>query len=120
MNRGRERACSHDIHGTRKTELAHHLPVRVEQEREERPRVVVERLERSLDPWLRDVSSHARMLNDSSMATRILPMCARGSASVTSTSPSRPIAQMCPFSASSWRKPIVLSPAAAEHKRALR
>jgi hypothetical protein len=94
VNRGRERAGRHHVHRAREAELPHHLPARMQQQREQCVRVIHELLERRFDPRLGDVRSHASALSDSIIAPRMRPMWARGSASVTSTSPSRPIAQM--------------------------
>ena len=75
VNRGGERTRGHHVHRARKAELPHHLPTRMQQQREQRIRVVHEGLERRLDPGLSDVRSHASALSDSIIAPRMRPMC---------------------------------------------
>ena len=72
-----ERARRHHVDRIGESELAEHLPARVQQHRELHARLVDEPLERRLDPVLRDGELHANDSSALSISTRSSPTFAR-------------------------------------------
>src|SRR5689334_10940528 len=120
MNRSRERARGHDIHGAREAKLRDDLATRVQKQAKDRARFLHKLAQRDLDPWLDGRDAHGRPPAALIISTRIMPMFAAGSATTTRTRSLRPAAQIRPRSASSCMNVAVPSCAARADRRALR
>ena len=104
VRRRRQRARRHHVHRARETRLRHHLPRRMQQQREPHARVVDESLQRRLDPRSRPSAMIMRATPAPSAAPR---ESARRSPRIGDDDDHEiaapPAAQIRPRSASSWR-----------------